>query len=155
MDEIKFIFVAVNNRSPNFVLNKINMPKKILFITLIMAGIASCKTAVSPKNLYGRWQYIKVEHPNANPPDSVSNHDLAYAAPFIQFSKNDSLLMVWSGSVLSKGKFHTDGNNIRYTEDLPDGTKREFPFWVIKLTDQEIVFETTVEEKSRVTAVRR
>jgi hypothetical protein len=137
-----------------YYLTQTAMLKNIIFIAALIVLVASCKTEVSPKSLYGRWRYVKVEHPNANPPDSVSSRELSYAAPFIQFSKNDSLLMVWDGSVLSKGKFRTDGNNIRYTEDLPDGKKREFPFWVIKLTDKEIIFETTGEEKSRVTAWR-
>jgi uncharacterized membrane protein len=61
---------------------------------------------------------------------------------------------MWGGKVLSHGKFKTDGKNIRYTETLPDGKTREFPFWVMKLTDKEIVFETMGADGSRVTAVR-
>jgi hypothetical protein len=37
---------------------------------------------------------------------------------------------------------------------MPDGKKREFPFVVSKLTDKEIIFETTGKDGSRVTAVK-
>jgi len=119
----------------------------ILFIT-------ACKSSINPDNLYGKWKYIKVVNPNSIPPDSVASDDLAAQAPYIQFAKNDSLVIMWGGKVLSRGKFKIDGRNIRYTESLADGKTREFPFWVSKLTDKEIIFETTTQDKSRVTAVK-
>ncbi len=61
---------------------------------------------------------------------------------------------MWGGKVLSHGKFSIAGHNINYTESLPDGTTRQFPFWVSKLTDKDLVFETTGVDGSRVTAVR-
>src|SRR5580698_4461766 len=113
----------------------------------------SCKSSISPDELYGKWKYIKVEQPNAHPPDSVRSDDLAAQSPYIQFSKNNTLEIIWGGKVLSHGKFTVDGRNIRYTESLEDGTTRQFPFWVSELTDKEIVFETKGDDGSRVTAV--
>jgi hypothetical protein len=131
------------------------MIKQLLYIiTVVLLFFASCKSSINPEDLYGKWKYIKVENPNANPPDSVSSSDLQAQAPYIQFTKNNDPVIMWGGKVLSHGKFKTDGKNIRYTETLPDGKTREFPFWVMKLTDKEIVFETMGQDGSRVTAVR-
>lgn len=124
---------------------------------LSIAGLlffSSCGISVKPENLYGKWKYIKVQNPNASPPDSVSSDDLAAQAPSIEFSKNNQLTIVWGGKVLSHGRFHTEGQNIQYTETLADGKTRTFPFWVSKLTDKVLVFETKGTDGSRVTAVR-
>jgi len=129
---------------------------KLAFL-LPIAGLlflSSCGTSVKPENLYGKWKYINVQNPNASPPDSVSGQDLAMQAPSIQFSKNDDLVITWGGKVLSHGKFRTEGQNIQYTETLADGKTRTFPFWVSKLTDKVLVFETKGTDGSRVTAVR-
>jgi hypothetical protein len=132
------------------------MIKNIVYIpvVLLIFFFASCKTSIKPEELYGKWKYIKVEKPKADPPDTVRSAELAYRAPYIQFTPNNDLVIMWGGKVLSHGKFTTEGQNIRYKENLPDGTTREFPFWVIKLTDKDLIFETTGEDGSRVTAVR-
>lgn len=114
----------------------------------------SCKSSISSNKLYGKWKYTRVEKPNANPPDSVSTLELNAVQPYIQFSADNTLQIIWDGKVLSHGKFTIDGQNIRYTESLPDGSTRQFPFWVSKLTDKQIIFETSGEEGSRVTAVK-
>ena len=130
------------------------MKYTLLLLAVLLLLFGSCGTSVKPDNLYGKWKYIKVENPNANPPDSVSSADLAAQAPSIQFSKNNDLIINWGGKVLSHGKFRTEGQNIQYTETLADGKTRTFPFWVSKLTDKELVFETKGTDGSRVTAVR-
>lgn len=128
-------------------------------LTFLLSAVAllffsSCGTSVKPENLYGKWKYVKVQNPNSNPPDSVSSEDLAAQAPSIEFSKNNDLVIVWGGKVLSHGKFRTEGQNIQYTETLADGKTRTFPFWVSKLTDKDLVFETKGADGSRVTAVK-
>jgi|SRR6185312_6271920 len=130
------------------------MKYTLLLLTILLLLFASCGPGVKPENLYGKWKYIKVENPNASPPDSVSSEDLAAQAPSIQFSKNNDLVINWGGRVLSHGKFRTEGQNIQYTETLADGKTRTFPFWVSKLTDKYLVFETKGADGSRVTAVR-
>jgi len=130
------------------------MKYTLLLLAVLLLLFGSCGTSVKPDNLYGKWKYIKVENPNANPPDSVSSADLAAQAPSIQFSKNNDLIINWGGKVLSHGKFRTEGQNIQYTETLADGKTRAFPFWVSKLTDKELVFETKGADGSRVTAVK-
>ena len=130
------------------------MQKHLILTAIFFALLASCKPSIKPAYLYGKWNYIQVEHPDADPPDSLRHEEIVYNAPYIRFSKNNEVLMVWGGKVLSQGKFSTDGQKIRIEEYLPGGKTREFTFWVIKLTRKEIVFETTVEGKSRVTAVR-
>ena len=128
--------------------------KTYILIGILVACFYSCKLPISPNDLYGKWKYIKVTNPNATPPDSVASDDLAAQAPYIQFSTNNTLLIFWGGKILSHGKFKLDGRNIQYTESLPDGTTRTFPFWVSELTDKEIIFETTGADGSRVTAVK-
>ncbi|SDS38730.1 hypothetical protein SAMN05216490_1064 [Mucilaginibacter mallensis] len=121
---------------------------------ILLLLIAACKPAVKPENLYGTWKYIKVENPNETPPDSVSKSTLQEESPSIRFSKGDSLTIVWGGKILSHGTFVLDGMNIRYTEILPGGKTRTFPFYVSEITDKELIFETLGEEGTRVTAVK-
>ena len=128
------------------------MKKYVLVI--LFAFFYSCKSSISADDLYGTWKYVKVEQPYADPPDSTRHVVIVANSPSIQFSKNNTLTMVWGGKVLSHGKFIVDGHNIRYTESLADGTTRTFPFWVSELTDKEIIFETKGVDGSRVTAVK-
>jgi len=129
---------------------------KINPLTTIIALLlfSSCQTAIKPEALYGKWKYIKVENPNSHLPDSVKSAELEIEKPYIQFLKNDSLLICWGGKVLSHGTFRLDGSNIRFKEILTDGKTREFPFWVSKLTDKDLIFETSGEDGSKVTAVK-
>ncbi|MDB5017864.1 MAG: hypothetical protein JWQ84_2696 [Mucilaginibacter sp.] len=124
-----------------------------MFLLLFLFSPA-CKSTIKPEVLYGKWKYIKVENPRTTPPDSVSSSELAIQAPYIQFSQNSDVVIMWGGKVLSHGKFRTEGQNIIIKEALPNGKIRIFPFWVSKLTDKDLVFETSGKEGSRVTAVR-
>jgi len=123
-----------------------------MFILLLAA--LSCNTSISADALFGKWNYIKVIKPNANPPDSVRMSELKVQAPFIQFSKDNKFMIIWGGTLLSHGTFSVEGKNILIKEVLPDGTTRQFPFWVSELTGKEIIFETKGEDGSRVTAVK-
>lgn len=128
--------------------------KYLICLACIIFVLSSCNSSINVNDLYGKWKYIKVDNPHAIPPDSVSKEDLAREDPSIQFFTNNTLIINWGGKVLSHGKFTIDKMNIRYEEQLPDGTTRKFPFWVAKLTDKELIFETTGEDGSRVTAER-
>jgi hypothetical protein len=116
--------------------------------------LTACKPALKPDKLYGTWKYIKVENPNETPPDSVSKSTLQEESPSIRFSKGDSLTIVWGGKTLSHGNFVIDGMNIRYSEILPGGKTRTFPFYVSEITDKELIFETLGEEGTKVTAIK-
>jgi hypothetical protein len=80
--------------------------------------------------------------------------ELADVQPSIKFLKTGELIMIWDGKQLSHGKFRVEGNLIRYTEALPDGTSRQFPFLISKLNDKEIVFETMEQDATRISARR-
>ncbi|WP_428330404.1 hypothetical protein [Mucilaginibacter sp.] len=127
----------------------------ISLLPVLLLLLASCKSAIKTAVLYGKWKYIKVEHPSANPPDSLSSAELQSQTPSIEFLKSNQYLINWGGKVLSHGKFAVNGMNIQITEDLPDGTTRAFPFWVSELTGTEIIFETKGEEGSKVTALKQ
>lgn len=127
--------------------------KTTLFL-LSACCLLACTSSIKPGELYGKWKYIKVEHPKANPPDSLTGAELQADAPSIEFSENNTFVINWGGQVLSHGSFSLDGMNIMIKENLPDGTTREFPFWVTGLTGNKIVFETKGDEKSKVTAVK-
>jgi len=129
------------------------MKLRLPVIALIVL-FASCKPAIKSSDLYGTWKYVKVENPNENPPDSVKHNELTAQSPFIKFTKSDSLIITWGGVVLSHGKFKMDGMNINYTENLSDGTTRKFPFYISKITDKDLVFETLGEHGTRVTAIK-
>lgn len=129
------------------------MKFKLPFIALVII-ISSCKPAIKSADLYGTWKYLKVENPNSTPPDSVSHNELLLQSPYIKFTKSDSLIITWGGKMLSHGKFKMDGNNISYTENLPDGSSRTFPFYISKIDGKNLVFETLGEQGTRVTAVK-
>ena len=131
------------------------MKKQGLILSVVITYIlsASCKRALDPKNLVGKWNYIKVENPySPNPPDTVSKTELAENVPYIRLSANGVLMMVWGHRVLSHGTYKITDQNIVYTEQLPDNKTRTFPFWIKKLDYKEIVFETKEDDAIRVTA---
>ena len=126
----------------------------LFYGAIALVFFASCHQDIRPEDLYGKWKYLKVENPNSNPPDSVSSTEIKIQSPYIEFTKKDSVLILWGGKVLSHGTFRLDGSNIRIKEILADGKTREFPFWVSKLTKTDLIFETRGEDGSRVTAVK-
>lgn len=130
--------------------------KKLFFLApIIIVCFSGCKPRTLDVNkLYGKWRYIKVESPNATPPTSVPQFQIDDSKPYITFTKDDSLTIVWGGEKLSRGKFRIEGNNIQYTERMGNGQTREFPFMVDELTDKQIIFETGGDDGSKVTAVR-
>ena len=128
--------------------------KNILFCLLLMLVLAGCKHSLDQKLLAGKWKYIRLEHPNASPPDSLTTLVLEQANPSIEFGVDGTLMIKWDGKVLSHGTYHIDGDNIRFKEQLEGGKTREFPFYVSKLTDKELIFETTGEDGSKVSAVK-
>ena len=124
--------------------------------SVVVLLLVSCKqqpVKLTANALYGKWNYIKVENPNSHPPDSVKSDELKIQKPYILFSK-DSLQMWWGGGLLSRGSFKVSGDTIVYKEILAGGQTRVFPFIVSKLTDKDIVFGTTGEDGSLVTAVK-
>ncbi len=121
----------------------------------VLLIFASCKNAIKPEAVVGRWNYIKVGDPySRNPDDTVSTRALAEKAPYINFSSNGDLKIASEGKILSYGKYRIEGNNIVVTEQLANGKTRAFPFYIIKLTDNEITFETKEDDAVRVTAKR-
>ena len=117
--------------------------------------LAACSGSVNQEKLAGRWDYIKIENLNPQAEDSTTVDDLKEAVPYIQFSNANTLQIYWGGRIFSSGNYRIEGKMLRYTEDLPDGAKREFPFLVKELSDQKIVFETMSKEGTRVTAIKR
>lgn len=122
-----------------------------ILITLLLSA---CKPAINPESLYGKWNYVKLEKPKANPPYSEADWKLKIEKPYILFLKNGDLQIWWSGEQFSHGKFRIDGNKIMYKESLEGGQTREFPFIVSELTDRSITFTTEGEEPTVVTAVK-
>ncbi len=126
---------------------------KTLFSTgLILILLSSCSPAVEPADLYGRWEYIKVG--NADPQDTLTSGELREQSPAIIFTENKDLVIEWGDRELSRGKFKIDGKMIRYTENLKEGTTRDFPFLVLKLNADELIFQTMDRDYTIVTAVR-
>jgi hypothetical protein len=128
---------------------------KNLFIFLaITLCLAACKPSATPEKLYGKWNYIRVRNPNAETPDSVGKETLTSEKPYIEFTKQDSLLIIWDGKELSHGTFKIDGQNIQYKEILVGGQTREFPFYIENFSDKQIIFSTKGKDGSEVTAVK-
>jgi len=131
------------------------MRKLVLYLSIAsLLFFSACKPSLKPQDLYGKWKYIKLENPNANPPSTEPDWKLKIEDPYIEFSKNNDLVMHWSGEVLAHGKFRTDGDKIQFNQVLDGGQTREFPFYVIELTGKQMVFETKGEDAARVTAIK-
>jgi hypothetical protein len=131
------------------------MIKQLSYLSLFIILFTSCKSAIQPVELYGRWNYVKLERPNANPPSAEPAWKLKIEKPYILFTQSNDLEIWWSGEKLSHGKFTTKDNDIVFKQVLDDGQIREFPFHVTELTDKTLVFETAGEEGSRVTAAKQ
>ena len=126
----------------------------VFIVTLLL--LAACNLGINKDTLYGDWKYIKIDKPNSDDAsDTVTTAELVANSPYISFSKNNELTIHWGGKVLSHGSFNVSGKNINYTEQLPGGKKRSFPFWVSQLDDKTIVFETLGNDGSRVTAIKK
>lgn len=122
-------------------------------LLLLCLTATACKHSVTAPDLYGKWNYTKLEHPNKSTP-GPSEGQLSEDAPYIEFTPSDSLRMFWGGKLLSHGTFTVDGTNIQYTEILPNGNTRKFPFFISEFKDNTMVFETLGEDASRVTVVK-
>jgi len=114
---------------------------------------SSCTKSISVEDLYGRWNYIAVE--NFNPPDSLTKNELIEQSPAIIFSADNKLVIEWGGKQLSHGTYRMDGKMIWYTESLEGGRKREFPFLIKELGENELVFETMEQNYTRIKAKKR
>lgn len=123
----------------------------LLFACLLFAA---CGSGISPEKLYGKWKYIKVDNPNANPPTHVPEEDIKTQQPYVEFLKDNTMQIVWSGKVLSHGSFVVDGTNIQFTEEWAKGQTRKFPFFVSKFDGENITFETLGTDGTRVVAVK-
>jgi uncharacterized protein (TIGR03066 family) len=126
----------------------------VVVVLLIMLAFAACKPYIDANKLVGRWHYVKVEKAHVDLPDTVSRAELEDAKPYIEFANNGNVTIMWGGKILSHGKYKIDGKNIVYTESLPGGKTRTFPYYVTQFTDKEITFETTDDDGSRVKAIK-
>ena len=126
--------------------------KNILLSIAAVLLTFSCMQGINPRDLYGEWKYVKVDNRNHNFSDSVTSLELAEQSPSITFSEQGDLIIMWGGKQLSAGKFRLEGNIIRYTENLPDGKVREFPFLIVDLSVNELVFQTMEREVTYITA---
>ncbi|WP_184549624.1 hypothetical protein [Mucilaginibacter sp. FT3.2] len=130
------------------------MKHSFLLLAVALLFITACKPSVSTSALTGKWKYVKVEHPNASPPDTMRKAELDEVVPYIQFTPEMKFLIVWGGKFLSHGTFTLDGGNMNMVEKLPDGKTRNFVFTVSELTEDKIIFETIGVDGSKVTALR-
>jgi hypothetical protein len=128
--------------------------KYLLAVISASLLFAACKPAIKPETLYGTWKYTKLESPNANPPGSMDPYLLQSKSPTIRFTRSDSVVIMWSDTVLMKGTFTINGSDIEINQLLPGGKTSQFPFSVFKLTDKELIFESHGEDGSKVTAVK-
>ncbi|MGZ3873926.1 MAG: hypothetical protein ACXVJD_13470 [Mucilaginibacter sp.] len=126
---------------------------KLLLLFASACFALSCTRPVKPGDLYGKWRYIKIEHPHTDAPD-IAADELKKQAASIEFSSNNTFVIMWGGKMLSHGKFTTEDNKILIKEELPDGTTRSFPFYISELTAKEMLFETKSGMYSKVTAVK-
>ena len=115
---------------------------------------SGCSGGIDQTNLTGKWKYVKVGVPNSSPPDTVTNTELQDNDPSIEFKTNNTFTIIWAGKVLSHGSYVISGKNLKVSEELGAGKKRDFQFYVSELSAKNITFETVGEGGSRVSAVK-
>jgi hypothetical protein len=128
--------------------------QSFLLSAVVILFLTSCGPTVSVTTLTGKWKYVKIEHPHANPPDTTKQAELDANVPYIQFTPEMKYLIVWGGKFLSHGSYTLNRANLNITEKLPDGKTRNFIFTVSELTESKIVFESTGPDGSKVTALK-
>lgn len=128
--------------------------QSLLLFAAALLFLTSCGPTVSVTTLTGKWKYVKIEHPHANPPDTTTQAVLDANVPYIQFTPEMKYVIVWGGKFLSHGSFTLNHANLNVTEKLPDDKTRNFVFTVSELTESKIVFESTGPDGSKVTALR-
>jgi len=126
---------------------------KLSTAAILLSLLASCQLSIKPKTLYGKWKYVKIENNSVANTTNVTSEQLEAESPYIKFTK-DSLMIWWGGKVLAHGTYKIDDDQIQFKEIQPGGKIREFPFIVSKLDDKNLVFETKVDDGSKVTAVK-
>lgn len=130
------------------------MTKSIVFsFATLLFLTASCSKSIEATDLYGRWNYVSLA--SFNPPDTLAKQELEIQSPAIIFSEGNELKIEWGGKLLSHGTYKMDGNMIRFTESLPGGAKRDFPFLIKELNNNILVFETMEQNYTRVKAIKK
>ncbi|PRY53568.1 hypothetical protein B0I27_10333 [Arcticibacter pallidicorallinus] len=119
-----------------------------IFILLVVS--TACNPAVNDEDLYGVWQYVKVENPNQG--SVTPDEELKENNPSIRFSKGKKLEMIWGGRALSEGTYHIEYPVINYEENLKEQGSRKIKFLIKKLEDGVLVFQTMEADAVRVTA---
>lgn len=121
-----------------------------LCITGLLVISSACTPSVKDVDVYGVWEYTKVENPNqgAVTPDE----ELKENNPSIRFSEGNKLEMIWAGKVLSEGTYHIEYPVINYEENLKEQGKRKIKFLIKKFEDDILVFQTMEADAVRVTA---
>ncbi|MCJ8210265.1 hypothetical protein MUY27_11150 [Mucilaginibacter sp. RS28] len=127
---------------------------RLLTASIICLILVGCISGIKPEQLQGRWNYVRVEKPDS-PSDSVTRAELEDKKPYIELKPDGKLQIIWGGQVLSHGTYELQGKNIQFTEALPDGKKRKFPFYIQDMTGKKMVFETVGADASRVTALKQ
>ena len=121
---------------------------------IIACLLSNCSYFTDDKQLIGEWKYVNVKNLHTDPREDISKEELRLLSPSIIFSKNGDLKIIWDHKLLSNGKYKLDGNMIRYTENLPDGKVREFPFLIVKINATELKFQTMVQDATIVDAIK-
>lgn len=130
--------------------------RTLLTFAAVATLLTACKHGIKKETLYGDWKYVKVNKTDGDAlADTLTTAELTEQAPYISFKANNELIIYWGGKILSHGTFVIDNNNISYTEQLAEGKTRTFPFYVSKLDEKNIVFETLDKNGSRVVAVKK
>ena len=121
-----------------------------LCILSLLAVSSACTRSVKDEDVYGVWQYVKVENPNQG--EITPDEELKENDPSIRFIEGNKLEMIWGGKVLSEGTYHIEYPVINYEENLKEQGSRKIKFLIKKLEGDIIVFQTMEADAVRVTA---
>ncbi len=120
------------------------------YIIFLFCFLFICCQQIKQADLVGEWHYIQLDYLNKSlHPEGA---DLSDQQPFIIFKKDGAAEIHSSGALISHGTYHLEKEIIRYEEVLSDGSKREIPFLIKELKNEELIFETMEADGKRITA---
>jgi len=126
--------------------------KSFLIYSFLLIVLVGCIVSINRQDLVGKWNYISYEYQNKSLNKTLAN--IALQKPSIVFNKDGSALIYSSGKVLSSGTYQLDGKIIRYVEVLQNGQKRNIPFLINELNNDELIFQTMDAEVKIITSKR-
>ncbi|MFD1631033.1 hypothetical protein [Pseudopedobacter beijingensis] len=128
--------------------------RNVLLILGLMVSLSACNKQLDKGKLIGKWNYIKVEYLREDPPVVQEGKELEEKHPYLLLSADGNASIFSEDKIISEGKYHIEGDIVRYEEMLEGNIRRKIPFLIKTLDEKNLIFETMDKNTIRITAVK-